>query len=282
MMVRAMLAACLAMLSGCGFFPTAVKQTWVHNPFPQMMKVAVAPFFNLTSEPPTVVDGRQFGLAYYNELQRIPGFEVVPIGVVEEALKAHGLSLDRPADARKLAQLLHVDAVAVGAVTDFTPYYPPRCAMVVEWYAADPAFQPVPPGYGLPWGTCEEKEIPQQVVFDADLAAARADYEKARMSGAMGGPFPPATGPCLPPLGIAEVRPVVRHVATYNGQDADVTAALTEYVARETDARPGGWAAYLSRSDDFIRFCCYRHLHELLAARGGAETHVVWRWPDCR
>jgi hypothetical protein len=278
MMVRATFAACLAMLGGCGWFPVAVKQTWVHNPFPQLMKVAVAPFFNLTSEPTTVVDGRQFGLAYYNELQRIPGFEVVPIGVVEEALRAHGLSLDRPADARKLAQILHVDAVAVGAVTDFSPYYPPRCGMVVEWYAADPTFQPVPPGYGLPWGTCEEKDIPPQVVFDADLAAARADYEKSRAAATLGGPFPPG----LPPVALGEVRPVVRYVATYNGQDADVTAALAEYVARETDARPGGWAAYLQRSDDYIRFCCYRHLHELLAARGGAETHVVWRWPECR
>jgi hypothetical protein len=293
MMVRATLAICLAVLSGCGCFPTAVKETCVHNPFPQLMKVAVAPFFNLTSEPASVVDGRQFGLAYYNELQRIPGFEVVPIGVVEEALRAHGLSLDRPADARKLAQILHVDAVAVGAVTDFTPYYPPRCALAVEWYAADPAFQPVPPGYGLPWGTCEEKEIPQRIVFDADLVAARADYEMARDAAAhagpsplakegSGAPVPPGASPSLPLPEIAGVRPVVRHVATYNGQDADVTAALEEYVCRETDARPGSWPAYLQRSDDFIRFCCYRHLHELLAARGGAESRVVWRWPPCR
>ncbi len=286
MIARMMLAAWVATLAGCGCFPTPVKETCVHNPFPQLMKVAVAPFFNLTSEPPTVVDGRQFGLAYYNELQRTPGFEVVPIGVVEEALRAHGLSLDRPADARKLAQILQVDVVAVGAVTDFTPYYPPRCGLVVEWYAADPGFTPVPPGYGLPWGTCEEKEIPPQIVFDADLAAARADYEHARSAAAFAWPDAagtlPPVGPVLPPGAVGSVRPVLRHVATYNGQDADVTAAVAEYVARETDARPGGWPAYLQRSDDFIRFCCYRHLHELLAARGGAETHVVWRWPECR
>jgi hypothetical protein len=195
---------------------------------------------------------------------------------VEEALRTHGLSLDRPHDARALAQILQVDAVAVGAVTDFAPYYPPRCALVVEWYAADPAYQPVPPGYGLPWGTCEEKEIPPRIAFDADLVAARADYEMARSAAGLASPV---GSECLP---LPTVKPVVRHVATYNGQDADVTAALAEYVARETDARPGGWPAYLQRSDDFIRFCCYRHLHELLAARGGAECHVVWRMPACR
>jgi len=273
--------AALAVLTGCSSFPTAVKATRVHNPFPQLMKVAVAPFFNLTSEPPTVVDGRQFGLAYYNELQRIAGFEVVPIGVVEEALRAHGLSLDRPEDAQRLAQLLHVDAVAVGAVTDFSPYYPPRCAMVVEWYAADPAFQPVPPGYGLPWATPEEKEIPQRIVFEADLAMARADYEMARESLSLAGAFPPLPNGASV-AATAKVAPVVRHVATYNGHDTDVTAALNEYVARSDDARAGGWPAYLQRSDDFIRFCCYRHIHELLAAQGGAETVVVWHWPSGR
>ena len=43
-------------------------------------KIAVAPFFNLSSD--SSVDGRQFAEAYFNELQLIPGFEVAPIGVV--------------------------------------------------------------------------------------------------------------------------------------------------------------------------------------------------------
>ena len=72
----------LILLTGCGLVPGVSHQPQLHNPFPQLTKVAVAPFINLSTEPS--VDGRQFGLAYFSELQAVPGFEVVPIGVVEQ------------------------------------------------------------------------------------------------------------------------------------------------------------------------------------------------------
>ena len=81
----------------------------VHNPFPQLSKIAIAPFFNLSTEP--TVDGRQFAQAYFNELQSIQGFEVVPVGVVERAMDAYQLDLDNPDEVRKLATVLGVDAV---------------------------------------------------------------------------------------------------------------------------------------------------------------------------
>ncbi len=171
------LAACLLLAStaGCAILPEISHQPTVHNPFPQLSKVAVAPFFNLSTEP--TVDGRQFALAYYNELQLVPGFEVVPIGVVENAMRTHNLSLNNPDDARRLAEVLGVDAVVVGAVTDFTPYYPPRCGLQVEWYAANPCFHSIPPGYGLPWGTPEEELIPGPLIFEAEMALARAQLK---------------------------------------------------------------------------------------------------------
>jgi len=158
-------------LTGCTLLPQVVHQQQLHNPFPQLSKVAIAPFFNLTNEP--TVDGRQFALAYFNELQLVPGYEVVPVNVVERAIEEHRLHLGGPEDARRLAQLLGVDAIVIGAVTDFTPYYPPRCTMQVEWYAANPGYHPIPPGYGLPWGTKDEKKIPPEVVFQAEMALAR-------------------------------------------------------------------------------------------------------------
>jgi len=158
-------------LTGCSLLPRVVHKTEIHNPFPQLSKVAVAPFFNLTNEP--TVDGRRFALAYFNELQLVPGYEVVPVNVVEQTIRENNLHLNGPDDVRRLAQVLGVDAVVVGAVTDFTPYYPPRCTMQVEWYAANPGFHPIPPGYGLPWGTKDEKSIPPSVVFQAEMALAR-------------------------------------------------------------------------------------------------------------
>ncbi|HVX10536.1 MAG TPA: hypothetical protein VHC22_05110 [Pirellulales bacterium] len=164
----------LVLVAGCTL-PQASRQPTVHNPFPQLQKVAVAPFFNLSTEP--TVDGRHVALAYFSELQSIPGFEVIPIGVVEKTLEAQGLTLNGPAEARKVAQLLEVDAIVVGAVTDYSPYYPPRFALQVEWYAANPNFHPIPPGYGLPWGTPREDEIPGPLIFEAEMALARAQLK---------------------------------------------------------------------------------------------------------
>lgn len=144
----------------------------VHNPFPQLSRVAVAPFLNLSDEP--TVDGRQFALGYFAELQATPGFEVVPLGVVEEAMIEYRIDLSNAGEARRLAQVLSVDAVVVGAVTDYSPYYPPRCGMRVEWYTANAGFHEIPAGYGLPWGTPEEEYIAPDVVFDAEMALARA------------------------------------------------------------------------------------------------------------
>lgn len=198
-MGRALLAiVCLTLTTGCQFLPEITRQPSVFNPFPQLSRVAVAPFFNLSAEP--AVDGRQFAQAYFNELQNVPGFEVLPVGVVESKMREHGLSLAGPEEAQRLAQLLGVDAVVVGAVTDFSPYYPPRCALQVEWYSANPCFHPIPPGYGLPWGTTEEELIPGPLIFEAERALAR---EQLRTQEPLQPVVVPAASP--PPAALPEV-----------------------------------------------------------------------------
>lgn len=107
----------------------------VQNPIPGLTSVAVVPFFNLTQEPNEVVDGRRFALAYFSELQKTSGFEVVPVGVTEAAILRNELDLRDPDDALKLAKILKVDAIVIGAVTDYDPYYPPRIGMQVDWYS---------------------------------------------------------------------------------------------------------------------------------------------------
>jgi hypothetical protein len=70
--------------------------------------------------------------------------------------------------------LLQVDAIVVGAVTDYEPYFPPRCTMRVEWYAANTCYHPIPPGYALPWGTPDEEQIPDRLVLESEIAMTRA------------------------------------------------------------------------------------------------------------
>ncbi len=165
--ISSVLLACV----GCHMVPDIVHQPIVRNPFPQLSRVAVATFINQSNEK--TVDGFQFANAYFAELQSLQGFEVVPPTVVEAAMLRYGITLDGPEDARRLAQLLDVDAVVVGVITEYTPYYPPRCGLKVSWYTANPCYHAIPPGYALPWGTPEEEFIPEPLVYEAEMALAR-------------------------------------------------------------------------------------------------------------
>ncbi len=164
------LMGCL-LTSGCAILPEIVHQPTLHNPFPQISKVAVATFFNASSE--STLDGRKVAQAYAAELAEVPGFVVIPVSQVETTMRIYGLHLEKEEDARRLAQILEVDAVAVGVVTEYRPYYPPRLTMQVQWFTANPNFHPIPAGYGLPWGTAGEKDIPGPLVFQAELALAK-------------------------------------------------------------------------------------------------------------
>lgn len=317
---------------GCAAFPDRLHQPQYHNPFPQLHKIAVLPFFNQSREP--TVDGEQIAIDYYNELQLIPGFEVMPVGVAKQMLAGTGIEPRSPQEFQQLARMMGVDVVLVGSVTEFTPYYPPRMGIAVDWYAANPGFHPIPAGYGLPWGTPEEEHIPQSLVQEAEFALAREqlktqtpslenlpDESRVRATthmqppeelpqGTITGAKPsirpnglatPEQGPTFPaewpnpkgfvppppsrerPLLITHRGPIISHTKIYHGNDSDFTQRLASYHQFRDEARFGGWQSYLQRPEDFVKFCCYLHLTETLAARGGAgESRVVWRWPISR
>ena len=162
-------------IGGCSLFPEARHRDVIHNPFPQLKRVAVLPFYNQSEQP--TVDGDAVGSDYYASLQAVPGFEVLPMGVTKQALMQYSLHYGEPrtgADFQAFAKHLGVEAVVVGAVTDFEAFYPPRVAMTVHWYAANEGFHAIPPGYGLPWGTEQEKQIPKRVVREAEFELARS------------------------------------------------------------------------------------------------------------
>ena len=165
-------AAVLALVaSGCAAFPDRRVEPQYHNPFPQLHRVAVLPFYNQSAEP--TVDGEAVAMQYYNVLQEIPGFEVMPVGVARQLMTASGIEPRTGADFQKLARAMGVDAVLVGSVTEFSPYYPPRIGLAVDWYAANPGFHPIPAGYGLPWGRAEEEYIPSTLVQQSEFELAR-------------------------------------------------------------------------------------------------------------
>ncbi|WP_231691189.1 hypothetical protein [Aureliella helgolandensis] len=357
-----MAAATLVSATGCSLFPDVRHKPQLLNPFPQIKRVAVLPFFNQSEDP--TLSGERVALAYMNEVQAIRGFEVLPLGVVKSKLATYQGPLSEGEHFQEFARYLDVDAVLIGSITDYDSYYPPRMSLAVNWYAANPAFHPVLPGYGLPWGTKREKEIPtwihseaqrslaveqlktQTPLLTADVAAEAPPLQVAPV------PAPePAPQPIMPedrlPAGQLEVAPIsweaplpgetvvvapelaggdllatgeaeqwanssdqlpadwpdargflpdppsskrpdfrvqhdpiISHMRNFNGHDESFTEQLSEYFYFRDDARFGGWQAYLQRSEDFIRFCCYLHLSETLIARGGQdESRLILRWP---
>ncbi|TWT52804.1 hypothetical protein Pla22_04320 [Rubripirellula amarantea] len=160
---------------GCSLFPESRHRDVLHNPFPQLKRVAVLPFYNQSSEPTVDVD--MVAEKYYAALQAVPGFEVLPLGVAKAQWLAYSVHYGEPrtgVDFQNLARQMGVEAIVVGSVTDFQAYYPPRMAMTVHWYAANEGFHPIPAGYGLPWGTKQEKQIPRQIVREAEFELARS------------------------------------------------------------------------------------------------------------
>jgi hypothetical protein len=170
LIAAAVVAMHLLATSGCSLVPDVRHKPQLINPFPQIQTVAVLPFANQSEEP--TLSGERVALAYINEIQAIRGFEVLPLGAVQAKLREFDRPLASGEDFQAFAQFLGVDVVLIGAVTDYEAYYPPRMSMKVNWYAANPGFHPILPGYGLPWGTSEEKKIPRWINQEAQRALA--------------------------------------------------------------------------------------------------------------
>ncbi|MEX0718210.1 MAG: hypothetical protein WD066_16570 [Planctomycetaceae bacterium] len=282
----------LSALPGC-----LVVQVGVTNPIPDLATVAVVPFFNQSSEPAQVVDGRRFAIAYATELQKVPGFQVLPVGVTETAIVRGRLDLNRPGDVLRLAELLDVDAVVVGSVTHYDPYYPPRIGMHVDWYSRDQwTFRPGVPVIPVEkpgliarvrcWfakDRCDEPvavrgQSPEPVgrIANASYQSGGGRFTKSsHMAERLGGSstYDPIVAPPVEP------RPLMSYTRMFDGADSDLQATLRDHVEFLGDERSGGWQAYLHRSDDFIRFTSHLMIVEMLMLHGGEaqRKYVVKR-----
>ena len=75
----------------------------------------------------------------------------MPVGVAKNLTLASKIEGHTAGDFRRSWCERGLDAGLVGAVTVFV-LLPPRMGLTVNWYAANPGFHPIPPGYGSPWG----------------------------------------------------------------------------------------------------------------------------------
>ena len=91
-----------------------------------------------------------------------PALKWCRLSVVEQAMQETTIGSRGPERCPAAGpESLGVDAVVIGAVTDYSPVLPaamrPASGMVC---GQSRAIHPIPPGYGLPWGTPEEQQIP--------------------------------------------------------------------------------------------------------------------------
>ncbi len=182
-MTRLLASLMLVAASGC-----VIVEPRVTNPLPNVTRVAVVPFANHSVEP--AVDTVLVTNAYYAELQKTPGFEVVPISITARAIENFDLRMESPRDALELARVLDVDAVVVGAVTDFDPYNPPRIGWHVEWYS------PHSPDFarGVPVDASLRPDLPPLPEGDGDECGVPAEGDAADRHCAA-----PATAPAAAP-----------------------------------------------------------------------------------
>lgn len=115
-------------LAGCTIQPRA------QNPFPGVFRVAVIPF-NDKSNGGAGLNTDRITAAFASELQRIPTVEVVPLQEVKEVLGPVRIDTNQPQLALAVARAVHAQAVVVGDVVEYDPYYPPRLGLHCELYA---------------------------------------------------------------------------------------------------------------------------------------------------
>lgn len=270
-------------LSGC-----TVVDVGVSNPLPEVRRVAIAPFINLSTSPDLdlqteelksgTFSDRRFAQAYFAELQKTPGFEVIPVGVVERAILQNRLPMNGPEDYVAAARLIGADAICIGAVTDFDPYHP-RLGMHVQWYAVEDSLAHVPM---LPYERSEAVKgylPPRKSLLPAGgQGSGTWGVDNGSTEGGPRGVGRPVADPvpsCLRGQSPEEIAPLYSYTRFFDGRDSSFTARLRDYVELSGDLRSGGWEAYLNRSDDFIRFCSHLMVEEMLLLHGGESRREV-------
>ncbi len=139
------------LLGGC-----SALQPRVRNPYPNVFRVAVLPFNDLTPRGTGVQQGlntAELTSMFASELQQIPTFEVLPTAQVEYVMNQHRLGIfdgsvyrvptSQPELVQSIARLLDVDAVLVGDVLEYQVDYPLRLGVHVEFYTGEQS-KPIP------------------------------------------------------------------------------------------------------------------------------------------
>jgi hypothetical protein len=118
-------------------------------------------------------------------------------------------------------------------------------ALTVDWVATNPGFHPIPTGYGLPWGTPEEEDIPQSLVNATEFELAREQLKTQTPDAFQPSKTLPASNKSDEPYGVLAMVSRRRQLTAQQdtnrihsrpGSQAD---SLVKQVAKTTSAASG-------------------------------------------
>lgn len=116
-------------MTGC------VSHERAQNPLPGVIRIAVIPFNDKTAGDEGL-DEIYVTKLFAAELQKVPSYEVVPVQEVLEVLGPNNpFPTNQPELAYAMARALHAQAIIVGDITEYKPYYPLRLGLHCEMYA---------------------------------------------------------------------------------------------------------------------------------------------------
>ncbi len=210
--------------------PPAPLEYSIASPYPNVETIAIAPAINLSGS-------RDFDVlvvsdTLYEEMQQVPGLNVIPVNKTLIAMQRLGLrSIEDPAVAQRLAQFLGADGLVIPAVTAYDPYNPPKVGLILQLYT--------PPG--------------------SQLTALPHDDSPAAVSN------PGSPTIVADVVAISDRQPISQVEGVFNSTNQSVlrelrlfAAGRTQYDSSYLDQR------FLMDADSYMRFVCHAMIRRLM------------------
>lgn len=205
----------------------------VTSPYDNATTLAIAPALNLSGS-------RDFDVlvvsdTLYEELQVVPGINVIPLNKTIAAMQKLGIrNIDDPKAAQKIAAALGADGLLIPAVTAYDPYNPPKMGLILQLYT--------PAGSSL--------NSPSHPISEVPVLLANPDK-------------PTFASTELPST--SDKQPVAQVSGVFNATNQSVLRELRLFAAGRTQYDSALMdQKFLMDSDSYMRFVCHAMIRRLM------------------
>ena len=219
-------AVAVMLLAGCSSQDKLREPVSLTAPYDHPRLWAVVPFSNESGVSTVRTD--RIADAFTEQIEQTHNLHAVPVNRVIAAMRRSGVkAISGPNDAIALMNVLGVDGLIVGTVTNWNAFPPFKFGAAIQLFARD-----------------------QQQAFSIDpLKESRAAADRL------------AIGAMAPP------NPVAQAAGVFDATNHQVLMWLGDYAAGRTEpGNPYGEKVYLVRMELYTQFVAYRLMHDLLGS----------------